>query len=284
MKITQFIKSMLSIALLSGVYFTQSVYAQNSQYQPSIDKTMEEPLAVKNNSAKHQIKFKAHKDYSFLLSADYRYFPSKATARYMPGVIILHDCESTRNQYETLSIAVAELGLHTLSLDLRGYGNSINSAYSYKKIKQEADSIVDFQSDKARLMSYWSSDLMSAYKLLRTKVDKSQGISVVSSGCSSPFAVGLAEQVYVKSLVLLTPEMSYGDKERYKNLVDIPSYFISSAQHATSFSSAQELFSWNGDKKSKMLIYKGDKVNHSIIKAKVHLVHDIALWIKTTLR
>lgn len=243
-----------------------------------------EVMADKKNASQYQVNIKARKNYDFLLSADYRFFANKASAKHMPGVLILHDCESNRDSYKTLSTSIAKLGIHTLSLDLRGYGKSINDAYSQKKSKQTAKNIVDFHSEVASLMSYWPEDILAAYNFLRTKVDKSKGISVVASGCSSPYAVGLAESVYVKSLVLLTPVMNYGDKERYKNLVDIPSYFINSAQHTASYAIAQELFAWNGDRHSKLQVYKGDKVSHSIIKGNVNLVNDIALWLKSTLR
>ena len=73
-------------------------------------------------------------------------------------------------------------------------------------------------------------------------------------------------------------------KNVIKNLVDIPSYFISSAQHAMSYATAQELFTWNGAAHSKLQVYKGDKLNYQIIKANKYLVYDIALWLKFTLR
>lgn len=279
-----YVKSIFSLSILAVSCMVFSTFALGLSQSVNTQTTEQGIATNKKKALQYQVKFIAHKNYDFLLTADYRFFPEKASAKHMPGVIILHDCESNRNSYKTLSSTVANLGIHTLSLDFRGYGNSINEAYSYKKLKKESHSIVDFQSEKARLMSYWSSDLLAAYEYLRSKVDKSQSISVVSSGCSSSYAVGLAEKVYLKSLVLITPEMNYGDKERYKNLVDIPSYFISSAQHATTYATAQELFTWNGDKHSKMQIYKGDKINYGIIRANADLVNDIALWLKSTLR
>lgn len=270
----------LTVLIMSPL--TSLAYAQNST-QTHI-KQSQEAIDKKKNNLPYQVQIKARKNYDFMLSADYRFFLNKASAKHMPGVLILHDCEGDRDSYEGLSTSVANLGIHTLSLDLRGYGSSVNEAYSQEKSKKMAKSIVDFQSEVASLMTYWHEDILAAYRYLRSQVDKSQGISIVSSGCSSAFAVGLAESVHVKSLVMLTPEMNYGDKERYKNLVDIPSYFISSAQHATSYATVQEIFAWNGDKHSKLLVYKGDKVNHNIIRSNVNLVNDIALWLKFTLR
>lgn len=235
-------------------------------------------------SSKYQVKFKARADHDFLLTADYRFFPEKASEKNMAGVIVLHDCQSERSKYKALSTSIAEQGLHTLSLDFRGYGNSVAQGYSELEVKKNSKDIVSYQNDVAVLMSYWADDLKAAYEYLRSKVDKNKGISIVASGCSGAYAVSLAEKVHLNSMVLLTPEMSFSDKERYKNLLDIPSYFISSAQHAMSYATAQELFAWSGAKQTKLQVYKGDKLNYQIMRTNKNLTNDIALWLKSTLR
>lgn len=275
-----------AILLLHCVSISISI---SVQAQEAPKKSNIEPIeAIKINKVKtelqYQVEFKARPDHDFILTADYRHFPDKAKAKNTPGVIVLHDCKTQRKKYQNLSISIAEQGLHTLSLDLRGYGNSIDQGFSYLDVKRNATDIVSYQNEVATLMSYWPEDLVAAYQFLRTKVDKSQGISIVASGCSGSYAVGLAEKVHLKSMVLLTPQMSYADKERYKTLIDIPSYFISSAQHALSYATTQELFAWNGASNSKLQVYKGDKINYQIIRSNKYLVNDIALWLKVTLR
>lgn len=264
----------LPVTLSTAMLISSSVFAGG-------DEKSDKQKAV---TSSYQVKFKAREDHDFLLSADYRFFPKKASQKHMAGVMVLHDCHSDRSKYQSLSVSLAEQGLHTLSLDFRGYGNSIAQGYSEMEVKKNAKNIVNYQNDVAVLMSYWPEDLKSAYEYLRSKVDKSKGISVVASGCAGSYAVTLAEQVHLNSLVLMTPEMTFADKERYKNLLDIPSYFISSAQHAISYATAQELFAWSGAKQSKLQVYKGDKVNAQIINANKYLVNDIALWLKSTLR
>lgn len=271
-----------------GLFIACSLAISASAQSAEKDAHLPEKLSAAEVKAKaklqYQVKFKALEGHDFLLTADYRFFPNKASAKHMPGVIVLHDCQSDRTKYKTLSTSIAEQGLHTLSLDFRGYGNSVDQGYSHLAVKINATDIISYQAEVAILMSYWSEDLLAAYNLLRSKVDNSQGISIVASGCASAYAIMLAEDVHINSMVLLTPEMSYADKERYKNLVDIPSYFISSAQHAMSYATAQELFTWSGAKYSKLQVYKGDKLNYQIIKANKYLVNDIALWLKFTLR
>lgn len=83
---------------------------------------------------------------------------------------------------------------------------------------------------------------------------------------------------------MITPQMTYTDKERYKNLIDIPSYFITSSHHAEGYNATQELFSWNGSTKSKMQIFKGDRYDYHLITREQSLINDIAHWIDLNVR
>lgn len=226
-----------------------------------------------------QVKFKARVDNDFLLVADY-YAGGKRSG----GVIVLHDCKSDRSRYSTMANGLFQQGLHALALDLRGYGDSVSPAFSRELIKQNATDIVSYQSEMALLTTYWQDDLIAAYQFLRSKVDSSQGIAIVTSGCSSTYGVALAEKILLNSIVMITPQMTYADKERYKNLIDIPSYFVTSAHHADSYQVVQELFSWNGSEKSKMQIFKGGRYGYHLIAREKSLINDISQWIELNVR
>ena len=210
----------------------------------------------------------------FTLWADYY-----AGAEQAKGVIVLHDCDNDRHYYRVLAESLAQQGLHTLSIDLRGYGESISPLFSRKIAKEESQGIIQFQNKMALMTSHWQKDLLLAYNLLLEKMDKTQSISIIASGCSSSYAVELAEEVKLGSMVMITPKMSYRDKERYKSLVDIPNYFITSSHHQDSYSLSQELFSWNGDRKTKIQVFKGSFYGHSLIAIQKPLVNNIAVWI-----
>ncbi|QBG36163.1 alpha/beta hydrolase [Litorilituus sediminis] len=235
------------------------------------------------------VKIKASEDYDFLLTADYlfqtapmRQQTAEQAAR--AGVIILHDCQADRSRYKDLANEIALQELHTLSLDFRGFGKSVAMGFSELEIKKQAKDIVSYQSEVALLTSYWPQDILAAYQWLRTKVHKNKGVAVVASGCAAPYAVALAEQIHVSALVLITPEMTFADIERYKNLIDIPTYFIGSAQHMATIKVTQELFNWNGAKQSKMQTFKGDRTNRQLLFANESLTQDIAQWLKFALR
>ena len=224
-----------------------------------------------------QIKARAEDD--FLLFADY-YAGDKRSG----GVVVLHDCDNDRRSYSVLAKNLAQQGLHTLLVDLRGYGDSVSQAYSQEEAKEKATNIVSYQSEMALITAYWPDDLLAMYQFLSKKTDKSKGVAVVASGCSGAYAVSLAEKIQLNSMVMITPKMTYSDKERYKNLIDIPSYFITSSNHQDSYETTQELFAWNGAKQSKVQIFKGTGYNYQLISRKKHLVNDITLWLKFNLR
>ncbi|MDP7592106.1 MAG: hypothetical protein QF552_05300 [Litorilituus sp.] len=223
------------------------------------------------------VKIKTGDEHDLLLAGDY-YLGKKRSG----GVIVLHDCHNDRRSYKKIASSLAEQGLHALLLDFRGYGESIAEGFSRKQIKKKSVNIVEYQSEMALLTTYWQDDLLAAYQFLRSKLEGNQGISIVASGCGSIHAVALAEKILLNSMVIITPKMSYNDKERYKNLIDIPSYFVTSYHHQESYQIAQELFAWNGDKRSKIQTFKGDSYAYRLIARKKDLIKDIAHWIKST--
>jgi esterase/lipase len=202
----------------------------------------------------------------------------------MAGVMVLHDCRADREKYKVLTQALADEGLHVLAIDFRGYGESIAKGYSHQEIKKQATDIVSYQSDLALLTSYWPDDLLASYNFLRNKLDKSKGIAVIASGCANAYAINVAEKYQLKALVMINPDMSYNDKERYKNLIDVPSYFIGAGQHLASTKTALELFNWNGAKQSKIQMLKAEKGDSQLINSNKYLVADIANWLKFNLR
>lgn len=225
------------------------------------------------------VNIKARADNDFLLFADY--YPGDKRSG---GAIVLHDCKKDRRSYGAVAKSLAQQGIHTLLVDLRGYGDSLSSIYSREEAKRKATDIVSYQSEMALITANWTDDLLATYQFLSKKIDNNKGIALVASGCSGAYAIALADKIQLNSMVMITPKMTYSDKERYKNLIDIPIYFITSSDHQDSYQTAQELFSWNGAKRSKIQVFKGDSHDNQLITRQEYLVNDIALWVKFNLR
>jgi esterase/lipase len=199
------------------------------------------------------------------------------------GVLLLHDCAFSSESYLQLGELLAKQGLNTLALDFRGFGESASERFSHDAIKLKSKDITSYQDEMAQLTSYWEKDVLFAYQYLRNEIGNERNISVVSSGCSAIQAVSLAEKVRIHSFVMLSPIMNYMEKDHYKNLIDIPVYFVSSAHHADSFLTAQELYAWNGDSRSTAQVFKGVRKGHGLLRKNNHLAHNIALWLSDIL-
>ena len=195
------------------------------------------------------------------------------------GVLLLHDCAHDSSSYQSLGNLFSQQGLNALALDLRGFGESSSELFSQIKMKKDAKNVNDYQTKLLFLKSYWDQDVLLAYKYLRNKLHKEQGISLVTSGCSATQGVVIAETYRVNSFVLVSPIMDYMEKERYKNLIDVPSFFVSAIHHTDSYLTANELYMWNGDNRSAILTYKGNGQGDSLIKSKEHLVSALSLWV-----
>ncbi|MEW6989814.1 alpha/beta hydrolase [Colwelliaceae bacterium 6441] len=252
--------------LLLSAILSISVFSQEAALEQQTD----EPETV------NQVKFMTQD--KFMLSG--QYYAGKADHS---GVLLLHDCSNDSRSYDKLTELLAQYGLHAFALDLRGHGDSVNEKFSHYNVKRNSKDIVTYQSETARISSYWQSDVMEAFNYLRTKVNKKRDIAVVTAGCSSAQAVFLAQKMRIKSFVMISPTLNYMEKEHYKNLIDIPVYFIDSAHHADTYQTSKELFDWNGDSRSIFQIFKGIKQGHSLLKSKRYLSHDVALWLDDTL-
>jgi hypothetical protein len=237
----------------------------------------EKPALASSQTSAQQVNFTA--DDGFLLSGDY-YLGDILGA----GVLLLHDCAHSSKSYSLLGELLAKQGLNALALDLRGFGASESDEFSHQAIKKQVKNIVSYQAEVATLTSYWEKDLLSAYNYLRNKVGNEHPISIVASGCSVNEAVTLAENIRINSFVILSPIMDYMEKEHYKNLIDIPAYFVSSAHHSDSALTAEELFSWNGDSRSTSQVFKGVSQGHQLLRRNKFLAHNIALWLNGTLK
>ena len=249
-----------------------SLYLFTVQAQDTGTSTQENTLAKPTN----QVKFISEDE--FMLAG--KYYAGKANHS---AVLLLHDCSYSAGNYDKLAQRLSSFGLHTLSLDLRGYGASTSDRFSHVNMKRNTKDINVYQIEFDILKSYWPSDVLSAYQYLRDKINNKSDIAVVSSGCTASQSILLAQKRRINSFVMITPILNYAEKEHYKNLIDIPIYFIASAHHVNTYQTTKELFEWNGDNHSVFQLVKGIRQGQSLLRSKKYLAHDIAAWLDDTL-
>ena len=262
------------VALTSLIFIVPFLSAQESV--TPFDNQQNTTL-VKKITAANPVKFAVDDDFS--LSGNF-YLGDTLGA----GVLLLHDCSHSSKSYSVLGELLAEQGINALAIDFRGYGESTSELFSHKIMKHKVKNIVSYQAEVAMLRSYWEKDVLYAYNYLRSKIGNEQPISIVASGCAVNEAVQIADKMRVNSFVILSPIMDYMEKENYKNLIDIPAYFVSSAHHSDSFLTAQELFSWNGDSRSTTQVFKGVNQGHTLLSRNKFLAKNLATWLRGTMK
>lgn len=122
------------------------------------------------------------------------YTPGKAG----PAVLLLHQCNSDRKSMDPLAIDLTNAGMHVLTVDFRGYGESGGGP------------VTDPQQRRTAMAERWPNDVEAAYVVLEASpgVDKSR-IAVVGASCGVTQASILAtKRKGVVALVLLSGQAS----------------------------------------------------------------------------
>ncbi|WP_286234290.1 hypothetical protein [Thalassotalea sediminis] len=259
-----------SLAFFLSIIFSPSLTAQSAEQVIVADGTNETDIPM------HQVSIPA-KD-GFNLNG--QFYPGKSDAG---GVLLLHDCHHDSDSYDSLLVELSSLGLNALAIDFRGYGQSITEEFSHTEIKRGTKDFATYQLEVARLTAFWPSDVLSAHQFLRSRIEDTAKVAVVSSGCSALQAIELAENMRISAFVMVTPELSYMQKESFKNLIDMPIYFMASVYHANTYTTSKELFDWNGDSRSIFKVFKGIKHGDSLLKSRGFTVKHVAMWLEDTL-
>jgi len=118
------------------------------------------------------------------------YYPA---AKPGPGVILLHMCNSQRKAWDNLATLLAARGIHTLTLDYRGYGESGGKPYTAWTPQE-----------RQQALNQWPDDIYLAYKYLASQpgVDREM-IGGGGGSCGVENTLQLARRVGLKTVVLL---------------------------------------------------------------------------------
>jgi len=121
------------------------------------------------------------------------FFPAAKSA---PGVLLLHQCNGQRKQWDDLARQLATAGINVLTMDLRGFGES-GGIPADKATPQQAQA----QAEK------WPSDLDVAFRYLQSQPGVKRdviGLGGASCGVTNSVQTALRHPQQVKSLVLLS--------------------------------------------------------------------------------
>ena len=93
--------------------------------------------AARTNAVEHVVDFK---------SADGTVFKAMyfAAAKPGPGVLLLHQSNRDRKSWEGVAAQLANAGINTLTLDMRGFGESGGARSESKRLPEDVDTALEF--------------------------------------------------------------------------------------------------------------------------------------------
>jgi dienelactone hydrolase len=203
------------------------------------------------------------------------YYPA---AQPGPAVLLLHMCNTTRRSWDPLAPQLAAAGIHALSVDYRGFGES-GGERADKLTPQDAQRIVNEK---------WPGDVDAAYELLlqQAGVDRTR-VGAAGGSCGVNQAVGVARRhPEVRSLALLAGPL---DLDGIAFITDAPwlPIFAAAASDDQYDDSAPESMRWiltlSGNPRNKFSGFKDGKHGTEIFGPHPELPKQMVAWYTDTL-
>jgi dienelactone hydrolase len=140
------------------------------------------------------------------------YFPAAGAG---PGVLLLHQCNRQRKVWDELARQLSAAGIHVLTFDYRGYGES--GGEPFEKLPPDA------QQREARK---WPADIDAALQYLESQADVNKStIGVGGASCGVNNSVQTAiRHPEVKSLVLLSGNTDMNGR-KFLRTAQVPVFF-----------------------------------------------------------
>jgi len=211
---------------------------------------------------------------------------SKAQAKSERGVLMLHQCNYNRSMYNDIGEQLAQHGIHALSIDFRGFGESVSKKYNVGDIRKLP------QTDRSKawssMSSHWPSDVQLAFDYLQEKVAKDGDIDIkigiIGASCGGSQAITLAEKEHISAIGFFSSAQRDENITRYSNvLAQKPTLIIASEDDGRTFTSAQQLFTSAKHSKSSMLSYKGSMHGYPLLDSDKQLAPTIVAWFDNNL-
>ena len=217
----------------------------------------------------------------FALKTDY--FSSDKSAKKLSGkgdraVLMLHQCNYNRTMYDAIGQQLAEQGIDALSVDFRGFGESVTAEFNVENI-QAIESQEQRRAAWRKMSENWPSDVQLAYDYLKSKLDNNGVIGVIGASCGGSQAITLAENNPIAVISFFSSGQRAENIARYKNnLADKPTLIIAAEEDGGTYTSAQKLFTIASNQNSRLISYKGAEHGYPLLDRDTDLASTIVNW------
>jgi dienelactone hydrolase len=195
-----------------------------------------------------------------------------------PAVLLLHMCNTTRRSWDPLAPQLAAAGIHALSVDYRGFGESGGDRFD-SLAPQDAQRVIDQK---------WPGDIDAAYDFLVSQpgIDRTR-VGAAGGSCGVTQAVRLAgRHREVRSLALLAGPL---DPDGIAFVTSTPwlPIFAAAAADDQYDAGAPQLMQWiltlSGNPRNKFSGFKDGKHGTEIFGPHPELVKQMVAWYADTL-
>jgi len=194
------------------------------------------------------------------------------------AVLLLHQCNYNRTMYNDIAILLSGQGIHALSFDFRGFGDSSNVEFNVDKVR--ALSKEERGNAWRKMSSHWPSDVQLAYDYLKTKLPENAVVGVIGASCGGSQAITLAENNPVEVIGFFSSGQSVKNIARYKKTLGTkPTLIIASEDDKGTYESAQKIFKTTTNANSKFIAFKGEEHGYPLLDTDPQLASYIVAWL-----
>ncbi|MGH9557076.1 MAG: alpha/beta fold hydrolase [Terriglobales bacterium] len=196
-----------------------------------------------------------------------------AAAKPGPGVLLLHQCNRERKIWHELAGSLSAAGLHVMTLDYRGYGESGGERFE------------DFQQMQPVVREKWPSDVDAAFTYLTAQpgVDKER-IGAGGASCGVNQSIQWARRhSEVASLVLLSGGTTT-DGRKFLQHTPVPIFVSASEDDGGVVALMRWLQGFSRNPQNKFVQYKKAGHGTDMFVVEGELPGLIVQWFETTLR
>lgn len=181
-----------------------------------------------------------------------------------PGMLLLHQCNMDRKSWKQLATTLVQLGIHVLTFDYRGYGET-PSVGGYEHLSKDIDSALTM--------------LMA-----QQKVDKIN-IGVGGASCGVNNAIGLAKRSNkIKALMLLSGPTTEAGLHYLRNNPQLAIFGAASSEEDFAVTSIKEMVATSTNPASTMKVLNNAGHGTPMFTKDSTLLQSVADWIVLVLR
>jgi dienelactone hydrolase len=218
----------------------------------------------------------------FSLKSDYYQASKTANNTSNRAVLMLHQCNYNRTMYNNIGEQLAQRGINALSIDFRGFGESISNEFNVTTL----GTLPKAERGQAwsKMSSHWPDDVQIAFNYLKEKMGNKGTVGIIGASCGGSQAITLAEKENISAISFFSSSQRDENIARYgKVLVGKPTLIIASEDDGRTFTSAQQLFKTAKNPSSKMISYKGSMHGYPLLDSDKQLTKTIVAWFDNNL-